>query len=105
MRTVTVYQPPVPTGGKFLSSNPKDTAMLKAYSRAVARINSLRTDEEGATATEYALIIGVASIAIVGALALIAPAVTTLNVIELDTMAEARSSASDTASVSRWWIA
>ena len=49
--------------------------MLKAYSRAVARINSLRTDEEGATATEYALIIGVASIAIVAALVLIAPAI------------------------------
>ena len=46
--------------------------MLKAYSRAVARINSLRS-EEGATATEYALIIGVASIAIVGTLAALAP--------------------------------
>ena len=32
--------------------------MLKAYSRAVARINSLRSEEEGATAVEYALIIG-----------------------------------------------
>ncbi len=51
--------------------------MLKAYSRAVARINSLRAEEEGATATEYALIIGVASIAIVAALALIAPAIST----------------------------
>ena len=50
--------------------------MLKAYSRAVARINSLRTDEEGATATEYALIIGVVSIAIVGALAALALAIT-----------------------------
>jgi pilus assembly protein Flp/PilA len=49
--------------------------MLKAYSRAVARINSLRDEEAGATATEYALIIGVASIAIVAALALIAPAI------------------------------
>ena len=49
--------------------------MLKAYSRLVARINSLRTEEEGATATEYALIIGVASIAIVGTLALLAPAI------------------------------
>ncbi|MCD2443480.1 hypothetical protein LQ757_14460 [Agromyces sp. SYSU K20354] len=51
--------------------------MLKAYSRLQARINSLRTEEEGATATEYALIIGVASIAIVGALALLAPAIKT----------------------------
>jgi Flp pilus assembly pilin Flp len=50
--------------------------MLKAYSRAVARINSLR-NEDGATATEYALIIGVASILIVAALATIAPAITT----------------------------
>lgn len=49
--------------------------MLKAYSRAVARINSLRNEEDGATATEYALIIGVASIAIVGTLALLAPAI------------------------------
>ncbi len=46
--------------------------MLKAYTAAQARLNSLR-DEEGATATEYALIIGVASIAIVGALFLLAP--------------------------------
>ena len=51
--------------------------MLKAYSRAVARINSLRSEEEGATATEYALIIGAASIAIVGALTLIGPALVT----------------------------
>lgn len=50
--------------------------MLKAYTRAMARINSLRSEEEGATGTEYALIIGVASIAIVGALALLAPAIT-----------------------------
>jgi Flp pilus assembly pilin Flp len=51
--------------------------MLKAYSRAAARINSLHSEEDGATATEYALIIGVASIAIVAALALIAPAIST----------------------------
>lgn len=51
--------------------------MLKAYTRAVARINSLRDEEEGATGVEYALIIGVASIAIVAALALLAPAITT----------------------------
>ena len=37
--------------------------MLKAYTRAVARINSLRSEEEGATATEYALIIGLVAIA------------------------------------------
>jgi Flp pilus assembly pilin Flp len=55
--------------------NPKEPEMLKAYSRIQARINSLR-EEEGATATEYALIIGVASIAIVAALGLLAPAIT-----------------------------
>ena len=46
--------------------------MLKAYTALQARLNSLRSEEEGATATEYALIIGVASIAIVGTLALLA---------------------------------
>ena len=50
--------------------------MLKAYTALQARLNSVRTEEEGATATEYALIIGVASIAIVGALFLLAPAIT-----------------------------
>lgn len=49
--------------------------MIKAYARAVARLNSLRTEEDGATATEYALIIGVASIAIVTTLALLSPAI------------------------------
>jgi pilus assembly protein Flp/PilA len=42
--------------------------MLKAYSRAVARINSLRSEEEGATATEYALVIGLLSLLIIAAL-------------------------------------
>ena len=39
--------------------------MLKAYSRLQARINSLRTEEEGATATEYALVLGLVAIALV----------------------------------------
>ena len=39
--------------------------MLKAYSRAVARINSLRSEEDGATATEYALVLGLVAIALV----------------------------------------
>jgi Flp pilus assembly pilin Flp len=60
----------------MLPHEPEGLPMLKAYSRAVARINSLRTEEEGATGTEYALIIGVASIAIVTALALLGPAIT-----------------------------
>jgi Flp pilus assembly pilin Flp len=50
--------------------------MLKFITAAQSRLNSIRDDESGATATEYALIIGVASIAIVAALALIAPAIT-----------------------------
>ena len=47
--------------------------MLKLITRAQARLNSFRAEEEGATATEYALIIGVASIAIVGTLAALSP--------------------------------
>ncbi|MDR6905399.1 Flp pilus assembly pilin Flp [Agromyces sp. 3263] len=46
--------------------------MLKAYSRAVARLNSLRTDEAG-NAAEYGLIISIVALGIVvglGALAL-----------------------------------
>lgn len=50
--------------------------MLKLITQAQARINALRDEEAGATATEYALIIGVASILIVAALATIAPAIT-----------------------------
>ncbi len=49
--------------------------MLKAYTALQARLNSLRTEEEGATAAEYALIIGVASLAIVAALVLLGPAI------------------------------
>lgn len=51
--------------------------MLKAYSRLVARINSLQNEEEGATAVEYALIVGLVSLVIIAALALIGPAVST----------------------------
>ena len=39
--------------------------MLKAYTRLVARINSLQSKEEGATATEYALVLGLVAIALV----------------------------------------
>lgn len=38
--------------------------MLKLVTRAQARLNSLR-DEEGATATEYALVLGLVAIALV----------------------------------------
>ncbi|KQZ11094.1 Flp family type IVb pilin [Agromyces fucosus] len=39
--------------------------MLKAYSRIQARINSLRTEEEGATAVEYGLIVAAIAAVIV----------------------------------------
>lgn len=48
--------------------------MLKLITRAQARLNSFRS-EDGATATEYALIIGVASIAIVATLATLSGAI------------------------------
>lgn len=51
--------------------------MLKAYSRAVARINSLRTEEEGATATEYALVLGLVAIALVVAAVALTPILNT----------------------------
>jgi Flp pilus assembly pilin Flp len=47
--------------------------MLKAYSRAVARINSLKANEEGATATEYALVLGLVAIALVVAAVALTP--------------------------------
>lgn len=47
--------------------------MLKAYARLQARINSLRADEEGATATEYALVLGLVAIGLVIAATLLMP--------------------------------
>ena len=47
--------------------------MLKAYTRAVARINSLKANEEGATATEYALVLGLVAIALVVAAVALTP--------------------------------
>lgn len=47
--------------------------MLKAYTRAVARLNSLKNDEEGATATEYALVLGLVAIALVVAATFLTP--------------------------------
>lgn len=46
--------------------------MLKAYTRLVARINSLKS-EEGATATEYALVLGLVAIALVVAAVALTP--------------------------------
>ena len=45
--------------------------MLKAYSRAVARINSLRSEEDGATAVEYGLIVALIAAVIVGVVAIL----------------------------------
>lgn len=47
--------------------------MLNAYSRAVARMNALREKEEGATATEYALVLGLVAIALVVAAVALTP--------------------------------
>jgi len=47
--------------------------MLKAYAALQARINSLRTEEEGATATEYALVLGLVAIALVIAAVALTP--------------------------------
>lgn len=52
--------------------------MLKAYSRLVAHINSLQNDEEGATAVEYALIVGLISLALIAAAFLLIPGVNNL---------------------------
>ncbi len=43
--------------------------MLKAYSRARAYFNSLRTEEDGATAVEYGLIVALIAAVIVGIVA------------------------------------
>ena len=45
--------------------------MLKAYSRIQARINSLRTEEEGATAVEYGLIVALIAVVIITAVTLV----------------------------------
>ena len=52
--------------------------MLKAYTRAVARINSLRSEEEGATAVEYGLIIALVSVVLVTAIVLLVEPITTV---------------------------
>ena len=45
--------------------------MLKAYSRIQARINSLRTEEEGATAVEYGLMVSLIAVVIIAAVTLV----------------------------------
>ena len=41
--------------------------MLKAYTRARAYINSLRSEEDGATAVEYGLLVALIAAAIIAA--------------------------------------
>jgi len=76
--TVTFDQPPVPSGGKLHPLEPEGPAMLKAYTRAVARINSIRSDEEGATAVEYGLMVALIAVVIIGAVALIGTNLSTM---------------------------
>ena len=45
--------------------------MLKAYTALQARINSLRSEEEGATAVEYGLIVSLIAVAIIVAVTLV----------------------------------
>ncbi|MFB9307651.1 pilus assembly protein Flp/PilA [Agromyces hippuratus] len=47
--------------------------MLKAYAALQARLNSVRSEEEGATATEYALVLGLVAIALVVAAVALTP--------------------------------
>lgn len=60
--------------------------MLKAYTRAVARINSLRSEEEGATAVEYGLIIALVSVVLVTAIVLLVEPITTIIEDTVDTL-------------------
>ncbi|MFF2273464.1 Flp family type IVb pilin [Agromyces sp. NPDC058136] len=45
--------------------------MLKAYARARAVINSVRSNEEGATAVEYGLIVALIAVVIIAAVTLV----------------------------------
>ncbi len=52
--------------------NPKDVFhMLKAFARLSAYVNSVRNEEEGATAVEYGLMVGLIAAVIITAVALI----------------------------------
>lgn len=51
--------------------------LAKAQTSLTKRLETLREKEEGATAVEYALIVGLVSLVIIAALALIGPAVVT----------------------------
>ena len=53
-----------PAGGVLFSTRRK-ILMLKAFSKAHALVNSLRSEEEGATAVEYGLIVALIAAVIV----------------------------------------
>ena len=63
--------------------------MLKAYTRARALVNSVRPDEEGANAVEYALVLGLVAIALVVAAIGLTPILTTF-VTEIGTWMDAQ---------------
>ncbi len=47
---------------------------MKFYTQILARINSLRSDEEGATAVEYGLMVSLIAVAIIVAVTAVATA-------------------------------
>ncbi|HSP76295.1 MAG TPA: Flp family type IVb pilin [Cryobacterium sp.] len=49
---------------------------MKFYTQIQARINSLRTEEDGATAVEYGLMVSLIAVAIIGAVTLVGGALT-----------------------------
>jgi pilus assembly protein Flp/PilA len=53
--------------------DPKDDTMIKLYTRAQARLNALRTEEDG-NAAEYGLIIAIVALGIVVGLGVLAVA-------------------------------
>ncbi len=51
---------------------------MKFYTQILARFNSLRTEEEGATAVEYGLMVSLIAVAIIGAVGLLGGELTAL---------------------------
>ncbi len=51
---------------------------MKFYTKVQALINSMRTEEEGATAVEYGLMVSLIAVVIIGAVALIGTNLSTM---------------------------
>ncbi|HSP76593.1 MAG TPA: Flp family type IVb pilin [Cryobacterium sp.] len=51
---------------------------MKFYTQIQARINSLRSEEDGATAVEYGLMVSLIAVVIIGAVGLLGTELTTL---------------------------